>query len=116
MLTFNKGSGYIPVALNIISHLHRILLVKHGAYFRSSSPIFPKRGQPSTLELLEHPQLKRAWENVLERRGGFCKFLLSVLLHPHAPLIHHRLAISQALRIPTLALSSRNQANEKNVP
>ena len=57
-----------------MEHLYRLLVIKYSAYFGSASPIFPKKSQPPTAELLEDDErLKREWDNVLLRREEFCE-------------------------------------------
>lgn len=71
------GSNEIS-ALPVVEHLYRLLILKYNAYFGSTSPTYPKKGQPPTTEVLagdEH--LKREWDNVSVRRKEFCK-------HPNA--------------------------------
>lgn len=61
-------------ALAVVEHLYRLLVIKYSAYFGSASPIFPKKGQPPTTELLEDDErLRREWDNVLLRRKEFCE-------------------------------------------
>lgn len=61
-------------ALSVVEHLYRLLVIKYSAYFGSASPVFPKKGQPQTTELLEGDErLRREWENVLVRRTEFCE-------------------------------------------
>lgn len=57
-----------------MEHLYRLLVIKYSAYFGSASPVFPKKGQPPTTELLEGDErLRREWDNVLLRRTEFCE-------------------------------------------
>lgn len=60
--------------LSVVEHLYRLLVIKYSAYFGSASPIFPKKGQPPTADLLQGDgRLSREWENVLLRRKEFCE-------------------------------------------
>ncbi|KAF3768991.1 hypothetical protein M406DRAFT_349996 [Cryphonectria parasitica EP155] len=62
----------VEPALAILYQLQRTLLVKYGACFRSSSPFYPRRGQPSTTDRLQgDARLKGAWQNVLTSRQDF---------------------------------------------
>ncbi|KAL2283385.1 hypothetical protein FJTKL_09991 [Diaporthe vaccinii] len=64
-------------ALAVVENLYRLLVIKYSAYFGSASPIFPKKGQPPTTELLEGDErLRREWDNVLLRRIEFYRTLL----------------------------------------
>lgn len=61
--------------LTVVKHLYRLLVIKYSAYFGSTSPIFPKKGQPPTAELLRGDEgLRREWDNVLQRRKEFCEY------------------------------------------
>ncbi|KAJ0107846.1 hypothetical protein J7T55_007058 [Diaporthe amygdali] len=67
----NPGFNEVS-ALSVVQHLYRLLIVKYNAYFGSTSPIYPRKGQPSTSELLAGDKhLKREWDNVLMRRKEF---------------------------------------------
>ncbi|POS73681.1 hypothetical protein DHEL01_v207924 [Diaporthe helianthi] len=62
--------------LPVVEHLYRLLILKYNAYFGSTSPTYPKKGQPPTTELLAgDEQLKRAWDNVSVCRKEFCEHL-----------------------------------------
>lgn len=71
----DRVPGYNGVsALPAVQHLYRLMVIKYNAYFGSTSPIYPKKGQPPTIELLagdEH--LRREWDNVSLRRKEFCE-------------------------------------------
>ncbi|KAG8169327.1 hypothetical protein KVR01_000072 [Diaporthe batatas] len=65
------GSNEIS-ALPVVEHLYRLLILKYNAYFGSTSPIYPKKGQPPTSEVLAgNEHLKREWDNVSVRRKEF---------------------------------------------
>lgn len=71
-LGFNTGMGDVPTALATVEHIHRLLVIKHAAYVGSSSPIFHKRGQVETGQLLAGDErLQSEWENVLLQRKEF---------------------------------------------
>ncbi|KUI67430.1 hypothetical protein VM1G_02612 [Cytospora mali] len=62
----------ISGALNIVKHLYRLLVIKLAAYISSSSPIFHKRGQPETGDMLAGDErLQREWANALLQREHF---------------------------------------------
>lgn len=59
-------------ALPVVEHLYRLLILKYNAYFGSTSPIYPKKGQPPTTEVLAGDEdLKRKWDNLSLRRKEF---------------------------------------------
>lgn len=67
------GSNEVSV-LTVVEHLYRLLVIKYSAYFGSTSPVFPKKGQPPTAELLRGDEgLRRKWDNILVRRKEFCE-------------------------------------------
>lgn len=52
-----------------------MLILKYNAYFGSTSPLYPKKGQPPTTEVLAgDDHLKREWGNVSVRRKEFCEY------------------------------------------
>lgn len=73
-------------ALSVVEHLYQLFVIKYSAYFGSASPIYPKRGQPPTVQLLEGDErVRREWDNVLLRRKEFCEPSNPICLgHPTA--------------------------------
>lgn len=70
----NPGRAYLSSTAMTVKQRYRLLLVKYAAYFDSSSPIFPKKDQEPTIDLLAGDvRLQTAWENVMQRRQGFCE-------------------------------------------
>lgn len=82
----DPGRACLDSVAMTVRQIHRLLLVKYAAYFGSSSPIYHKSNQKSTIDLIaEDPRLRTAWEAVVQRRPEFCKSLVLCNAHPLPP-------------------------------
>lgn len=84
----DQGRASLSSTAMTVKQAYRFLLVKYAAYFDASSPIFPKRNQKPTIDLIVGDvRLQTAWENVMHRRQQFCES--SILDKAHLLLPWH---------------------------
>lgn len=70
----DPGRACLSSTAMTVKQIYHLLLVKYAAYFDSSSPIYPKKDQEPTIDLLAgDARIQTAWENVMQRRQGFCE-------------------------------------------
>lgn len=75
----NAGQAHLAAVTNAVEEMHRLLLVKHAAYFGSSSPIYHKiKDQPTRRMIEGDRRLLTAWDHVLQRRTEFCKSFIKL--------------------------------------
>lgn len=87
----NPGRAFLSSTALIVKQIYRLLLVKYAAYFASSSPVYPKKDQEPTVDLIAgDARLQTAWQDVIHRRQEFCELfihnkahllLLSLIIH-----------------------------------
>lgn len=83
----NPGRACLSSTAMTIEQIYRILLVKYAAYFDSSSPIYPKKDQEPTADLIAgDPWLQTAWQDVMHRRQQFGELSIHNTAPPVVPV------------------------------